>query len=62
MRGEWKVTSNTLNGTTMYGVYRIKDTSAVDHSGNREYATDYTEDREQAIKIAEELNQKGGQA
>ncbi|WP_418559371.1 hypothetical protein [Megasphaera massiliensis] len=34
MKSEWKV---TYNGE-YYEVYRLRDVSRVDHSGNREYA------------------------
>lgn len=56
MKGPWKVTSNRINNATMYGVYRLLDTSTVDHSGNREYHGNYTLNREEAAGIAEELN------
>lgn len=41
MKSEWFVSSNLIDpakGLMMYQAQRIKDTSAVDHSGNREYA------------------------
>ena len=56
MKGLWKVTSNIIGDTKMYAVYRLLDTSETDHSGNREYATEWLDDREQAAKIAKELN------
>lgn len=59
MKSEWKVTSNPINGNTMYAVYRLRDTSEVDHSGNREYAGSYISNREAAAIVAAELN-KGG--
>lgn len=37
---------------------RIKDTSAVDHSGNREYAGDFYENKEKAQEIVDKLNAK----
>ena len=43
MKSEWKVTSNPINGKTMYAVYRLKDINAVDHSGNREFAGGWTD-------------------
>lgn len=58
MKSEWKVTSNPFGGTTMYAVYRNLDTSKVDHSGNREYATGYLESRQDAIDIAEDKNRQ----
>lgn len=53
---EWKVTSNPIGDKTFYRVYRIRDISQVDHSGNREYHGEYTEDRQAALKLAESLN------
>lgn len=56
MKGEWKVTSNLINGKKMYAVYRLRDINAVDHSGNREYAGGYVNNRETAAIVAAELN------
>ena len=33
MKSAWKVTSNSINGKKVYGVYRIRDVAEVDHSG-----------------------------
>ena len=59
MKSEWKVTSNLINGQTMYGVYRLLDTKGIDHSGNREMYGNYTTDRKWAEKQASKLNQGG---
>lgn len=56
MKSEWKVSSNSVGGVKMYIVYRIKNTSEVDHSGNREYYGNYTEDRSEATSVADKLN------
>lgn len=56
MKGPWKVTSNIIGDTKMYAVYRLLDTSETDHSGNREFATDYIKSKEKAAAIAQELN------
>lgn len=56
MHSEWKVTSNRINGETMYGVYRLKNKLDVDHSGNREYHGGYVSSRETAATVAEILN------
>jgi len=56
LKGPWKVTSNLINDTKMYAVYRLLDVNAVDHSGNREFATDYMDDREEAKQIADKMN------
>jgi hypothetical protein len=58
MKGKWKVTSNPIGDKTFYRAYRIIDTSQVDHSGNREYSGDYTENKEEASAIAERLNEE----
>lgn len=56
MKSKWKVTSNIINGKTMYGVYRQRDISETDHSGNRDYAGGYVDNRETAAIVAAELN------
>lgn len=60
MKTKWKVTSNLLDGKKVYAVYRLLDADEVDHSGNREFATDYLRDRATAEKIASELNDEVG--
>ena len=42
----------------MYQAQRIKDTSAVDHSGNREYAGTLYRDKADAQAVADEMNAK----
>lgn len=59
MLGKWRVTSNPIDGKTFYRVFRLRDTSEVDHSGNREYAGEYTTDREEAVSLAAALNEEG---
>ena len=58
MKGPWKVTSNRINGKKMYAIYRLKDVNEVDHSGNREFAGGYVEDRLTVEIAAEYLNEK----
>jgi hypothetical protein len=58
MKSEWKVTSNIINGEKMYAVYRILDTSELDHSGNREHYGEFTPDREAAVRLAAKLNRE----
>lgn len=58
MKGPWKVTSNVINGKTMYGVYRLLDVSGVDHSGNREHYGNYLDNRDKAAEIAQALNKE----
>lgn len=52
MESKWKVESNPINGKTMYRVYRIRDTEETDHSGNREYASEYVSDYLVALDTA----------
>lgn len=58
MKSEWKITTNLINGTRYYGIYRLRDASGVDHSGNREYFGDYVTDKEKAQSTADMLNGK----
>lgn len=57
MASKWKVTSNPIGDRIMYAVYRLIDVNEVDHSGNREFATDYMEDQMDALMIAQDLNE-----
>ena len=63
MKSEWKVSANpisTENGYEyIYQVYRIRDTDAIDHSGNRETFDSYSV-REIAEMKADELNRREG--
>lgn len=61
MNSEWKVESNTINGTTMYCVYRIIDTEKPNYSGNREYASSYVHDYSVALETATLCNEVEGQ-
>lgn len=56
MKSEWKVSSNYIGDTKKFIVYRLCDASTVDHSGNREYATEYISNRNEAEEIAKRLN------
>jgi hypothetical protein len=57
MQGSWNVTSQFIGETKMFAVYRLRDTNAVDHSGNREFASEYLVDRGEAESIAKGLNE-----
>mgnify|MGYP000859248753 CR=1 FL=1 len=60
MKSEWFVASNPIDpakGLMMYQAQRIKDTSAVDHSGNREYAGSWYKDKADAQAVADEMNE-----
>lgn len=56
MKGRWKVTSNRVGDNSIFGVYRLRDTTEVDHSGNREMYGDYMDSRTEAQEIADRLN------
>ena len=61
MKSKWFVASipiDPVNRIMMYQAQRIKDTSAVDHSGNREYAGTLYRDKADAQAIADEMNAK----
>lgn len=36
MKSRWRVSCNYVCGEKWYSVYRLRDCSAIDHSGNRE--------------------------
>ena len=56
MKSEWKASYNPAAGEKPYIVFRIKDTAEADHSGNREYGSDYMSDKAEAQAIANRLN------
>lgn len=56
---EWKVSANPVAGKMLYGVYRIRDLSRPDHSGNRE-TRGYWETKAEAEKLAALLNEEEG--
>ena len=58
MKGPWKVTSQVIGDCKKYAVYRLIDINEVDHSGNREFAGDYVEDKSIAEFVAKQLNDK----
>ena len=58
--GPWKVSSNFIGDRKVYQVYRLRDTNAVDNSGNRECSGGYMTERSEAENLAEVLNQKEG--
>lgn len=53
MKSEWKVSYNPMGG---YIAYRIRNTSMVDHSGNREYYGNYSDDKKAVEEIVKKLN------
>lgn len=58
MPSEWRVQTNYIGDKRMYAVYRLRDTAITDHSGNRELATGYMEDKQEAQAIANKLNKE----
>lgn len=58
MKSEWRVTSNIIGDRKMYAVYQLKDPRETDHSGNRNYATGFTENLQEATARANQLNEE----
>lgn len=56
--GAWQVTSLYIGDQKKFAVYHLLDVNAIDHSGNREFATVYLTDKAEAERIAAELNEK----
>ena len=56
----WKVTTNCIDGEFMYAVCRIKNPNEPMHSGNLEFATSYMTNKQEAERIAENLNKTQG--
>ena len=54
---DWKVTTNFINGKCFYAVYRKIRNDEVDHSGNREYATGWLNDKAEAEARLKELQE-----
>lgn len=55
---EWRVSANPVAGRTFYGVYRLRDVNATDHSGNREARRGLFETRDEAKRLADMLNEE----
>ena len=53
---EWRVSSMWLGKKRYYQVYRIKDMTRVDHSGNREYKGGLMENEYTAMELAKKMN------
>lgn len=56
MKGKWKVTSQYIGEEKQYAVYRMKDVNKPRHSGNMEFATGYTTDKEAIELLVNKLN------
>lgn len=57
--GPWKVSSNPVAGKLFYQVYRMRDITGVDHSGNRETYGGLWKTKREAENLAELLNKEG---
>ena len=57
MKSEWRVTSNIIGGEKRYGIYRLRDKDAVDHSGNREELDRWFCERELAQAYVDAMNE-----
>lgn len=64
MKSEWRVTTNHFvsdeGRVPMYGIYRLRDVNAVDHSGNREELGRWFEDKELAEDVCRVMNEEEG--
>ena len=58
MKSEWRVTANPVGGEMRYGVYRLRDKDALDHSGNRESLGRWFDDRKLAEDMARIMNEE----
>ena len=56
MKSEWKISSNFIGGKKLYIAYRLRDVAEVDHSENREYAGNYTTNRNDVQVLVDKLN------
>lgn len=57
--GPWKVSSNPVAGKLFHQVYRMRDITGVDRSGNRETYGGLWETKREAENLAELLNKEG---
>lgn len=58
MKSEWRVYASPIAGSIFYGVYRLRDINAADHSGNREVRRGLFETRDEAERLADMLNEE----
>lgn len=56
MQCEWKASTQYVNGSKIFQVYRIIDPSGIDHAGNREYAGEVFETESLAEEEAARRN------
>ncbi|GEM_PF-622928 len=57
MHSKWKVSSQFMGDERVFQVYRLRDISKVDHSGNREYAGEIIYNQDAAYAVAKGLNE-----
>ena len=57
-KSEWKVSSQYIGAEKVYLVYRLRNTSQVDHSGNREYSGPVFYSKDAAQACADKLNKE----
>lgn len=60
-KSEWRVYASPIAGRIFYGVYRLRDVNATDHSGNREVRRGLFETRDEAKRLADMLNEDGAE-
>lgn len=53
---KWKVAANHASGNIDYQVYRIKDETATDHAGNRDYLCILFDNKNDAQTVADAMN------
>lgn len=58
MKSEWRVTLNIIGGEKKWGVYRLRDKDAIDHSGNREELGRWFDDEAIAQVYADVMNEE----
>ena len=56
MHSEWRITSQYIGDEKIFQVYRLRDVTAVDHSGNREYTGEIARSEEEAQALLSEVN------
>ncbi|HBH71123.1 MAG TPA: hypothetical protein DDX59_06595 [Lachnospiraceae bacterium] len=57
MKSKWRVSHTCAGGVKITEVYRLKDTTQPDHSGNREVRPESFESDEEARDFAKHLNE-----
>lgn len=57
-KGKWDVSSQYINDKKIFTVYRLRDTSEIDHSGNREYKGGCFDSEQEAQALADKLNKE----